>query len=311
MSEEKHKNDKRYETEWSFSFESIGKSIDKALSGMGGEAITKTFTVPKEAAQTAHLIIGGSIGRTTITALEPGSPNLFEAEIRHLGELEFVTTGDGADRFISLRPRQIKDLIEPIKRSFGQLGSRQELYMRVRVSPDLLIRLELHGGVGPTEFDLAQLNLTSLEVDGGVGPCTLSLPTTANPYTAKIEGGVGGITVNTPSTTHVRLDLEGSVGPTTLNISAEASLEIKLEGGVGGTTVNAAPGVAFHLEAESGIGSVNVPKNMRQLKESGDFMRNGGVWESEGYALSSKRVAIDYNGGIGGLRIKQDDIQIV
>jgi hypothetical protein len=310
MSEEKTKNEKRYETEWSFSFENVGKSIDKALAGLGEDLKVESFSVPKGSAQSARIVVGGSIGRTSITALDAGSANLFEAEVAHLGEIEF-TASEGAETVVTLRQKHDKDLVAPIKRALGQIGKRHDLYLRIRISPDLPVYLDLDGGVGPAEFDLNQLRLTGLEIDGSVGPVTVNLPTTAAPYSVKAEGGVGGFTINAPSTTHVRLDIEGGVGSTVLNIPADASMDVKLEGGVGGTAVNVAPGVALRLEAEGGIGGISVPKGMRQLKEKGDFVSKGGVWESEGFALSTKRVSIDYEGGVGGFRIKQEQVQIV
>jgi hypothetical protein len=310
MAEEKQKNEKRYETEWSFSFEKIGKSIDNALAGIGEEVKTDSFSVAKDTAQSATIRVGGSIGRTTISALPAGSPNLFEADVAYVGEIEFSHEGE-TEKVVTLRQKHEKDFIAPFKRALGQIGKRDELYLRIRISPDLPVRLDVDGGVGPSEFDLAQLNLTGLDIDGGVGPTTLALPSTGNPYNVKADGGVGGITVHTPSATHVRLDLDGGVGPAVLNIPADASMDITIDGGVGGITVNAAPGVAIRLDADGGIGGVSVPKGIRQIKDKGDFVSKSGVWESEGYALSTKRVSIDYNGGVGGFRIKQDTVQIV
>jgi hypothetical protein len=303
-----NEKNKRYETEWSFSFENVGKSIDKALGGMGGETITENFSVPRDGVQTARIVIGGSVGKTTISALPAGSPNLFEADVKHMGELEFSESGD-TEKTITLKHRQLKDLLGPIKRSWGSWN--EDLYLHVRINPDFPIRLDLHGGVGPADFNLAQLNLTGLDIDGGVGPVKLDLPNTAAPYHVDVDGGVGGITINTPAAPHLRLSLEGGVGAAVLNIPTDASMDVKIEGGVGGITVNAAPGVAMRLEADGGIGSINVPRVMRQLKETGDFVSKGGIWESEGYSLSTRRVTIDYNGGIGGFRIKQDAVQIV
>ncbi|HEX2623139.1 MAG TPA: hypothetical protein VHL11_23425 [Phototrophicaceae bacterium] len=310
MSEEKQKNEKRYETEWSFSFEEIGNSINKALGTLGEEAKEETFTAAKEGAQSARIIIGGSVGRNTIIALERGSDNLFEADVRHLGEMRFEVSGD-SEKVITLRPHFQQDFATPLRRAIGQIGKKQDLYLRVRISPDIPVHLELHGGVGPTDFDLSALDLIGLKTDGGVGPTTLSLPTTDHPYNVNLDGGVGGITINAPATTHVRMDLDGGVGPAVLNIPADASLDIKMKGGVGGTSLNVAPGVALHVEADGGLGGVNVPASLKRIKSNDDFISKGGVWESAGFALASKRVNVDYDGGVGGFRIKQQDVEIV
>lgn len=309
MAEEKQKSGKRYETEWSFSFEHLADSINKALGSLGEEVIKENFTVSRDAAQSARIVIGGSVGRTSITTLE-GTENLLEADVAHLGEMEFSVSGE-SEKVITLKPKKITDVVAPIRRAIGQLGKHQDLYLRIRISPNVPLRLELDGGVGPAEFDLTTLDLLGLDIDGGVGPITLSLPTTTNPYKVELDGGVGGITVNAPAETHVRLDMEAGVGAAVLNIPAEASLDIKLEGGVGSTTINAAPGVAVHLEAEGGLGGISVPAGMKRLRADDDFVSKGGVWESAGFALANKRVNIRYDGGVGGFKLRQETIEIV
>ena len=309
MSEEKQKSGKRYETEWSFSFEQLGESLNKALGSLGEESKVETFSATRDGAQSARIVIGGSVGRTTIVALEGGSANLFEADVAHLGEMKFEVSGD-AEKVISLRP-YTRDVVAPLRRAIGQIGKRQDLYLRVRINPDIPVRLELNSGIGPCEFDLSQLNLTGLDVDGGVGPTTLVLPPTEKPYNVDLDAGVGGITINAPSRTHVRLDMDGGVGSTVLNIPTDASLDVKVDAGVGGMTINAAPGVALRLEAEGGLGGVHVPASLKRLRDDDDFITKGGVWESAGFALASSRVNIHYKGGVGGFRIKQQDVEIV
>lgn len=310
MSEEKSKNNKRYETEWSFSFEQIGESINKAIGSLGEEPKKENFAAALEGATSARIVVGGSVGRTSIVALESSSENLFEAELSHLGEMEFTVTGD-TEKVITLQPKRSQDIGGPIRRALGQIGKNQDLYTRVRISANIPVYLELNSGIGPCEFDLAELQLTGLKVDGGVGPTRLDLPSTERVYNVEVDGGVGPVTINAPSSTHVQLELEGGVGPSTLNIPADASLDIKMQGGVGGTTVKVEPGVALHIEAEGGLGGIHVPSTLKKLKETGDFISKGGTWESAGFALADKRVNIRYSGGLGGFNLKQAEVEIV
>jgi hypothetical protein len=309
MTSDKEKREKQYKTEWSFSFEQIGDRINQAIGSVGEEVKTEQFSVDLEGATSARIVIGGSIGRTTISTLD--NPNkLFEAEVAHMGEVEFSVTGD-AEKVVTLRPKHDKEVFGSVRRVLGQIGKRVDLYMHIRINPNIPVRLELASGIGPSEFNLADLNLTGLDVDGGVGATTLTLPSTESAYNVKLDSGVGGVTINAPAATPVHLDVEGGVGATNINIPSDAALNIKLEAGVGGNQINVAPNVAVRLEAEGGLGGISVPKTLKRVKNDDDFITKNGVWETEGFALARNKVHITYEGGVGGFRLKQDEVRIV
>lgn len=313
MNDEKRKNDeKRYETEWSFSFENIGRKIDEAFASAGEEIRYDSFSAAIDGAKTARIKLAGCLGRLNIRALE-NSDKLFEAETAYTGELEFTITDSPkeGERIITLRPKNNRHILGPVRQAFGAIGKRDELYWNVAINPNIPVYLDLDGIVGPSDADLTGFTLTRLDLDGNVGPSTLHLPESAYPYDIKLNGVVGQTNLNAAATKGVRLEANGVVGQTTIRIPANAAMSIKINGNVGQTTINAAPELAVRLTANGGIGGLHVPKGLNKIKSGGDFVTKSGVWESEGFALTDQQVIVQYDGGVGSLRINQEEVQIV
>lgn len=313
MDDEKRKNDeKRYETEWSFSFEKIGRKIDEAFASAGEEIRYDSFSAAVEGATSARIKLAGCVGRLNIRTLE-NSDNLFEAETAYTGELEFSVT-DGpkeGERTVTLRPKHNHNILAPVRQAFGAIGKRDELYWNVAITPNIPVYVDLDGIVGPSEADLSRLILTRLDLDGNVGPSTVHLPESANPYDVKLNGVVGQTTLHAAATKGVRLDANGTVGQTSLNIPANASMNIKINGNVGQTNITLAPELAVRLSANGTIGGLHVPKGLNKVKGGGDFVTKSGVWESQGFALTDQQVIVQYDGGVGSLRINQEEVQVV
>lgn len=273
---------KNYETEWSFSFDKLGDSLNKALQSLGGDQEVKTDTIvePLGEASEAAILLNLSLGEATITALEPGSPNLFEAELRYIGEIEYDCTG-GVSPSLRLRQKD-QGVAEGVKRVFGSVANREDLRWDVRISPDVPLRLKVKGGVGRANLNLEGLQLLSLEVEGGVGEPRIKLPATAHSYDVEIEGGVGATAVRLPQDTSINLEIEGGVG--TVRVLADR-------------------GTAIQLKAEAGIGTVRVPPEMPSLKEERELLGRSGVWQTEGFDMARDQVRIDFEGGVGTLEL--------
>lgn len=310
--DDKRKNDKNYEVEWAFSFEKLGESIGKAVKSVT-DTVTEstqqevkhdTFSVPLFGTNAAQITISGSVGHTTIEALPETSENLFEAEVAYVGEIEFSSTGEN-QKAISLRTSNDKEVLAPVRRVIGQISNREDLYYRIRIHPSVPVALQLNGGVGGSEYDLDELNLTSLVINGGVGGTRLVLAERGDSYDVRLEGGVGAVTLQAPQQAHINLTLKGGVGSNTLHIPANASMNVHIEGGVGGTSVISEAGVALHLEGSSGLGGLDVARGLNRVKYQEEMMNRSGVWESDGYSLATRKVDIVYRGGVGGFNLRQ------
>lgn len=274
-----------YETEWSFSFDKLGDSLNKAFQSLGGDQEVKTanYVEPKGEATSAAIAVNLSLGEATVTALEPGSPNLFEADLRYVGELDYECTG-GTTPAIRLRQRD-QGVAGSVRRAFGSIAQREDLRWDVRISPDVPVRLKIKGGVGRANLNLDGLQLVDLEVEGGVGEPRINLPATAHSYDVDIETGVGSSTIRLP---------------------ADTTINMEIEGGVGTVRILAAAGTAIHLRAESGVGNVRVPSDMRSLKDEREFLGRSGIWQTEGFDMAQHQVHIKFEGGVGTLDLSYD-----
>jgi hypothetical protein len=308
--DDKRKNDKKYETEWSFSFEKLGDSIGKAVRSVTNnisdaaqqEVKHDTFTVPLFGTNSAQITINGSVGYTTIEDLPETSENLFEAEVAYVGDIEFTVTGD-AQKVISLSNKNEKEGF--FRRAIGTINNREDLYYRIRIHPSVPVALTLRGGVGANEFDLEDLQLTSLTINGGVGGTRIVLAEAVDSYDVRLEGGVGEVKLQAPQQPHVNLTIKGGVGSNVLHIPTNASLNVHIEGGVGANSVHAEAGVAVHLEGSSGLGGLDVAHHLQRVKYHEEMMNRSGVWESDGYSLATRKVDIVYRGGVGGFNLRQ------
>ncbi|MBE0689872.1 MAG: hypothetical protein IH587_07100, partial [Anaerolineae bacterium] len=99
MSEEK-----KYKTEWSFSFEKLGSDIGDFVKslGIGDEESVKEgeFNAPIDGAQSAHVRLDCSVGKCIIRPLT-NLDNLIEADLTYVGDINFVVSGE-AEKSVTL-----------------------------------------------------------------------------------------------------------------------------------------------------------------------------------------------------------------
>jgi hypothetical protein len=283
MSEQEPK-EKKYTTEWSFSFDQIGESLNRLLGSLGvsDEEVKKAeYAEPVGEALSAKIKLGAVVGQITVSALAD-SDNLFKAEVAYVGDINFAVKGE-TEKTIELGQKMRRVSVGgQIKKVLNQFANRDDLYWKVGINPNVPVKLELDGSVGVARLELSGLRLTELELDGGVGETHLILPATGARYAAKIEGGVGASHITIP---------EG------------ASLNLKIEGGVGGIEVHVPESAAVRIEAEGGLGGVAVPPHFTRTRGSSDFIGASGVWETAGFNLADKQIYIHFEGGVGGLKV--------
>ncbi len=147
---------------------------------------TDRFTEPLGDAQSAEVVLDLYPGRTAIHSLAD-SDALIDAEITHVGEIDFRVSGD---RTKTVRLGQGEAI------RFGPLiASGSRLVWDIGLTPEIPLDLSIDAGSGPADADLRQLRLQSLDVNGGSGPLEVTLPEGATDYRARLDGGSGPITV--------------------------------------------------------------------------------------------------------------------
>lgn len=241
------------------------------------EVITEQFSEELGNADSARIDLNFSVGPAEIRLLED-SNDLFQAEISHLGEVQFTSSGTNR-KTIQLDTKELS-----FNSGWFDFVNERELKWDVAISPEIPIELDISGGVGEADLDLSGLDLTDLSIDVGVGKFRVVLPAANDSYAAKIGGGVGETYIEVAEGADVRLDIDGGVGEFTIRLPADA---------------------AVRLDASIGVGRVRVPANFRQISGGdSDFVGEDGVWETAGFDSADHRIFITFNGGVGGLILR-------
>jgi hypothetical protein len=282
MSEQR---EKRFRTEWSFDFGKVRDRVAEMTDSIVTDEEVKTsqFVETINGAEISRVRLNLALGETAITTLAPESPNLFEADLRHLGEIEYTVTGE-AQRSIHVQQK-------PTPRTFlrGIRAGRLDLNWKIRVNPQTPLELDLNGGVGEVKLDLTGARLNRLTIKGGVGENRITLPAGGS-YVVNLDGGVGQTTLTLPDHTAIRMNIDGGVGAVRLNVPGTA---------------------AVRITADGNLGNVKVPDHFQKIKTTSDFVTKGGVWETPGFAVAQQQIVIDLDGGVGNLVIRSEGPVVV
>lgn len=303
--QEKPKN-KQYVTEWSFSFDDLGDKIGefvKSFGVSGNEQIrTETFTAPLGSATSARVRLDIPVAETVVNDAV-GTDSLIDAEITHIGEIQFSVTGD-QERTISLSQKtQAADWVRGI---VGWIGTQGKLAWNVGLTPSIPLNLEINTGVGKSTFDLRNLHLTALDINGGTGEVLLTLPIAPDHLRAVFNAGVGSFNVRVPAGTSTDLYIHTGTGEVDLTIEDGAAVNATIKGGVGQCDVKIPAGAAARVHASMGLGEVNLPPQFVRVSGEGSFgiMGTEGTWETAGYATAERKITITYEGGVGELVVR-------
>jgi hypothetical protein len=268
--------------EWSFSFGDVSESIQNSLRQLGvdGELKTSHFSEPIGGATSAHVQLNLSTGKMILRALaEPD--NLIEADIRHIGEVEFSATG-AAEKTVRLGQKSMPSLVGPLKDFFNSISNHDEMRWEIGLAGSIPLDLNIHGGVGTSKLDLSGLQIKRVKMDGNVGETNLSLPAMPEAYDVDIHGGVG---------------------ETTVNVAEHAAIRMRVHGGVGSIKLRLPENTATRIEVQGGLGGAKFAPRFTRVKSGGDFISSSGIWETSGFSLASQQIVISFKGGVGDLRV--------
>lgn len=264
--------------EWSLDLENMRVRAGQFVSEAMGEPVEvkrETFQERKEGAASARIAIEFSLGRATISALDVGSPLLFQAELHYVGELECDASG-GAERVISLRQKASAP-----QAMAAFLNEEEELHWDIALAPNIPLTLALRGGLGASDLDLSGLSVERATVETGVGQVMLTTPLQQKDFAAQVKGGVGKAAVTIP---------------------ADGNAQLEVIGGVGAFSVSVAPGAAVRMNGKAGLGRFDLPKSMKRADGKGKGMN--GTWETPDFANAQHPVVIDFQGGIGSFSLE-------
>lgn len=275
-------SDKKYKTEFAFSFDEIGKKIKDTVNSLVNmddvEIKQASFNANLDEATTAQVKLDLGVSELSVSALPTDSDQLITAEMQYVGEVTFETSGDTEKTVHLAQKRGAHDIVGSIKRTMKSMSQRQDLHANIALSPNIPLKLDIDAGIAPSTLDLSQLQLTGLDLDCGVGTLYLNLPESHDNYHVSVDSGVGSTRVNVPANTNLNLDINGGVGSVSLNLPEN---------------------VAARLTVNGGIGGVKVTDHFENVQKQGDFLSKGGIWETAGFAVAEKQVFVNFKGGVG------------
>lgn len=284
----KRKSDEERDVEWSFDFANLGDSIKGMFDSLAGEEeiYESQFSVPKANVESARVKVSFAAGKNFLSALDAESDNLVEANLKHVGDIEFSADGD-ATKTVSIKQKgKTSDIAKPIKQGLRVMANSDEIEWQIKLAQDVPLSLDINGGVGPTKIDLTSLTVRNLRLDAGVGRFSVTLP---------------------QQDEEIDLDMNTGVGQTKVYLPENISANVDIQAGVGSVDVTIPPNAAVQIRAKHGIGSVHVPKSLRRLTKK-EFMEAGGTWQSEGFDLAERRIVIRYKGGVGSLHVREAEL---
>lgn len=293
MSEQKQKN---YQTEWSFDMSKLADRVTDFAKSVGTRAEEEVrherFVAALNGAQSATADLHLSVGKTVIHAIS--GENLIEADLTYVGDIRFEVAGD-AEKTVHLS--QEAGGAGFFRNVFGWVGSGQKLNWDIGLSRHVPMDLRIRGGVGKTDMNLQELDVTALRFSSGTGEVSAILPAPDRNYEARIDCGVGKVDIVVPHSADLRLDVNGGTGEFNLEIGENVDLNLNVSAGVGAVNIRLPQGAAVRLAGKRGIGSIRVPDTMARVGA-------GDVWQSVNYETAERRITIHYQGGIGTLHVK-------
>ncbi len=227
-------------------------------------------------ATSATIHIGSSVGKTTITALVDSS-DLIRADLTYVGELFFDVSGT-TEKFVDLNVNT-----DALNADFFRYIDENSLYWDIGLTPNIPLVLDFSGGVGDIELDLAGLTLSEIIINGGVGAFEITLPAQEGLYTAQVRGGVGSFTIKIEDGAEIDLDINAGVGDFVIEIPDDAGVE---------------------LQATTGVGNIRVPARFEEIRPVERGVGVSGTWETANIANAEYVIRIEFEGGVGGLRIR-------
>lgn len=261
----------------------VGPSI--GLAGPSREITTSSYVEAREDATAVYVELNLSVANTKVSALTE-SDDLFTAEVTHIGKLDYRVEGE-ARKSIYLGEEDSQDNVlfggaEFLGRIFGV--DDESLTWDIGLSPDVPVTLDINGGVGNSEFDLSGLQIENFVVNGGVGNIRADLPAMEDSYNATINSGTGEISIT---------------------LAADSALNLNINGGVGNVIIDVPEGAAVQVVGQSGVGNIQVPENFQRVDGDDDnFLGSSGIWETRDFNEASRRITIQYSGGVGNLTVR-------
>ena len=241
------------------------EGIDRAGTVLVSEEIEQALG----RAESARITIDASVGELAVDSLS-NDANLIEGIIYSIEAesiyQDYEMDGDEAIYYLS------SDWEPSGMTNFSDFED-QKLSWDLNLTEEIPLDLKISLGVGESDIDLSNLQITDLDLSIGVGQTTVELPD--GEYDAYIEGGIGQTSITLPDEGQIKLDVEGGIGEVILYIPDD---------------------IAVKIYVDRGIASLTIPSSYRQ---------NDDVYTSPNYDEGDDYIELYLEQGIGNIAVRE------
>ena len=158
--------------------------------------------------------------------------------------------------------------------NFSDFNNNERLSWELNLTEEIPLFLDISLGVGESELDLSDLQISEFNLNMGVGQTTLTLPN--GQYQAQIDGGVGQTIIHLPD---------------------EGEIELNVDGGVGEIRIYIPENMPAKIYVDRGIAGLDIPSSYNQDDD---------VYTSPNFSEKKDHLVIYISQGIGNISIRED-----
>jgi LiaF transmembrane domain len=209
-----------------------------------GQLRTAQLADPLGGARRADVTIGFPGGDGSISALRDPA-NLLQGDVSYYGDLTHTVSKANDSVRVELASRSGE--------SWPFFRAQPRWDLKLNAAPEYALQLNV--GSGNCDFDLSQLNLTSLGLNHGSGSTRLDLPKSGQ-YRFALDMGSGSVEVRVPEELPVRVEYR--VGSGSLNVSSMSRVSGDDRNGVYESSGFSQSGPYVIITVSLGSGSVTI-----------------------------------------------------
>ena len=196
-----------------------------------------------------------------ISPLKSDSTQLIDADLTHLGTIDFNVTGN-AKKTVSL-----SETSNP-NDWFNWNPINTNLKWEIGLATGIPTDITIDGGSGSIHADFTGVKLQSLTADLGSGSSNFTLPQSDQAIKVNLNSGSGSVDFSLPEKTNVTLQLQSGSGSFNIILPKNSVARVEV--------------------MNSGSGSLNLPDSLTLV--SGD--NSEGTWQSTVYENAAERILI-------------------
>ncbi len=207
--------------------------VDSTITAPAGVQVTsEEIEQDLDDAKSAYVNIESSVGELIIDSLSDDD-TFIEGKIYSI-EQEVITesyklSNDKITYYLGSDWNSGKNI------NFSNFNNQERLSWELKLTEEIPLILDLSLGVGESDLDLSDIQISEFNLGMGVGQTTLSLPN--GQYQAQIDGGVGQTIVHLPNEGEIELNVDGGVGEIRIYIPEDMPAKIYVDRGIAGLDV--------------------------------------------------------------------------